>query len=146
MTAAPAAKAALHDGCVSIYADCQVTYGHPGTLQEEDIVAVGDITAEQSTASMNAASRPREERFTITVWVSVWRGGGPDVQRGVTERAYELAGRLGAHLRTADPTLDGSVISAAVTGLDMAEDWIPARLAKGRTTEITVTVSCLARI
>lgn len=145
-SSAPAAKAALFTLCKQMFPQCQVTYGHPGPNQRDDIVSIGDIASQQSVATMNAQARPREENLAITVIVSCYRGGGPEVQQTVTERAYELCALLETELQTTSPTLSGTVRAARVTAHTAIESWDQATIEKGRVCEINMTVTCQARI
>ncbi len=143
---APAAKAAVYAACASLFSDpVQVVYGHPGTNQEDDIVAVRGVRSLQDVATMGTG-RAREETLEIEVVFSCYRGGGEEAQQVATERAYALLGLLEDHLQTTDYTLGGVVRLARVTESTLAESDDPDVLAMGRVAEIAATVTCQVRI
>lgn len=150
VSAAPTFKAAVFAACQSIYADpILVTYGHPGALSADDMVAVMNATSSQDVGPLGPP-RARDETLTCDVIVSCFRGGTD--QQTVTERAYTLLGLLETYLQDAGVTastqitLGGSVLWARVTDHALAETESPEDLALGRIAEITATVTARARI
>lgn len=142
---APAFKAAVYAACQSLYAaPVQVAYGHPGLTQEQDIVSVGRTTSTQDFVTFGA--RAREETVTVEVIFSCYRGGGPEVEQVVEERAYSLLGMLEDHLRDTDPTLGGVVRWSQLTSIDCQGATDPDVLAAGRCSEVTAVFTAHARI
>jgi hypothetical protein len=143
---APAVKAALFALCQTLYpAPIQVSYGHPGTDLESDIVSVAAVRATQEVATMSP-QRNREETISVDVVFSCFAGGGPEVQQTVTERAYALCALLENYLQTTDYTLSGTARLARVTGADLYESDDAELLALGRLSELTATVHVEVRI
>lgn len=120
-----------------------VTYGHPGFSIPDDVVALGGV--ESSTAVVALGTRSRDELLELRFTVSCYRGGGPEVQRAVTEQAYALLGAVFDAIQT-DPTIGGTCRNAAITEHVMTEETDPDLIAAGRTTEIVATVTAAARI
>ena len=147
-SAGKTAKAALHTMLAAAYAThapaVQVSYGHPGPTVVEDLVAVTSVTAEQEPGPMRVGPRTREESLRIGVVISCYRGGGADVQQTVTEQAYALLTILEDALAV-DPTIAGTVRWGQVESYELTEADDPDVLARGRVTEITVTVQASAR-
>ena len=145
-SAAPAFKAAVFAACKSIYAaPIQVCYGHPGMDLEPDIVSVGDVRVTATQPVMSAA-RPREEVLELDVTFSCYRGGGPEAQQPVTERAYALLALLEEYARNdAQITFASSVRRALVVSHEMTEANTPELLAAGRSTQIVATIRAEAR-
>lgn len=143
---APTVKAALFAQLGSLYSSpVQVCFGHPGTYLADDIVSVAGVRSRQDVSTMSP-QRTREEELDVDVVFSSYRGGGPEVQQVVTERAYALLALLEDYLKTTDYTLGGTVRLARVTSHDLAESDDPDVLAAGRVAEITATVTCQVRI
>lgn len=144
-TSAPTVKAALVAMITAAVGDrVLVTYGHPGFSIPDDVIAVGDVVAETEVKAMGAPRR-RDETLRLSATVSCYRGGGPEVQQTVTERAYALLGAVYAAVQT-DPTIGGTCRDAAVTSHEMREETDPDLLADGRTTEIVFVVTTVARV
>jgi hypothetical protein len=147
---APLFKAALVTALKTILpADTLVSYGHPGALSANDIVAVMNVSSAQDVATMST-NRSREETLTADVLISSWRGG-PD-QQAVTEQAYTLLGLLETYLQDSGTvaslqiTLGGIVREARVTSHELAETSDPDDLALGRIAEISAVVIAHVRI
>lgn len=144
-SAAPAMKVALVSALQSAMpTGVQVSYGHPGSTMVEDLVAVMGVIAEQEVTTL-ATTRPRAETLRITVVVSCYRGGGPEVQQIVTERAYALLAYVESSIRT-DPTIGGTVWRSLLESADMVEADDPDVLAQGRVTEISAVINAAARL
>lgn len=146
-SAAPAVKAAVHALVVTALASeptVLVSYGQPaadGTPLPNDVVGVLGVEGTTEPGPM-ATTRPRDETLRVTVLVSSWRGGGPEVQQTVTERAYALLALVESAVR-ANPTLGGTVRTAAVVEHDLAEDIPPQG---GRVAEISAVIESVTRI
>lgn len=145
---AAAFKAALFTACQGLYPNALVTYGHPGSISDADIIGVLDISSVRGIAPMGT-NRPREELLTATLLFSCWSGGTD--QQAVTERAFALVAQFEAYLQDAGNSpsskvnLGGAVRFAQITATDCAESHDPAVLATGRVAEVTVTVVANAR-
>ena len=115
-----------------------VSYGHPGTLRVDDMVAVMDASAAQDWVVMTP-SRPRDEVVTVDVVFSSYRD---DTQQVVTERAFTMLGLLETYVRS-DPSLGiAGGRMALVHDYDLAEQ----ADASGRVAEIAVKVTLTVRI
>ena len=115
-----------------------VSYGHPGTIRMDDMVAVMDARSAQEWAGMGT-SRPRDEAVTAQVVFSVFRN---DAQSVVTARAFAMLALLEDSIRT-DPTLAvANARNAQITSIELTEDAMPA----GRVSELAVTVAVMVRI
>ncbi len=143
-----AAKSALFTTLATAFAtaapDVAVTYGHPGLNPADDLVAVMGVTADQEPGPMRVGPRHREETLRLTVVVSTFRGGGPEVQPLATAQAYALLAELEDALAT-DPTLSGTVRWAQIESYELAEADDPDVLAAGRVAEISAVVMATAR-
>lgn len=143
---APLVKAALFAACQSLYAaPVQVSYGHPGTDVEADVVSVAGVRSAQDVATMTT-SRTREETLTLDVIFSSYVGGGPESQQTATERAYALLALLENYLQTTDYTLGGTCRLARMIDHTLAEPDDPDVLAAGRVAEITAQIQASVRI
>ena len=148
VSVAPQVKAALYNTCVSLYAsqpEVQVAYGHPGTAMANDIVSIGNVSSRQEVATMSP-NRPREEYITVTVTFSVYRGGGPDQEQVVTERAYALLGLLETQTRLTDTTLGGIVRWCYLVDTRCDGETEPDLIAQGRVVELSATFEARARL
>lgn len=147
VTAAPAYKNALHAACVSLWAGqaVQVSFGHPGQSQVNDIVAVTRVSAQQEPVTLTPR-RTREEALQAEVVFSIYRGGGPEMEKVCSDRAYELLGQLEQHVRVTDTTLGGAVRHCFLTDHDSTGTTDEAFLANGRLIEVTATFEAVARI
>lgn len=145
MSAAPTVKAALLAMIATAVGDqVLTTYGHPGFSIPDDVVAVGNVRTNSEPGPISPARR-REESLELDFTISCYRGGGPEVQQTVTERAFALLGSIHSAIQT-DPTIAGSCRVAAITRADMVEETDPDLIAAGRITEIVATVTASARI
>ncbi len=143
MSAVPAVKAALITLLRAQYsaASVQVFYGPPtGTPVTDDAVAViGADPADQEAVPMG--TRAREERFSMVVVCSSYRGGGDEVAQATTEAAYALLAVVEGVLRT-DPSVSGTCRKAELGRHALTEE--PTDV--GRIAEIAAVVDVLARI
>lgn len=146
-SAAPAFKYAFWECAVELNADSdvQVAYGHPGTYLADDVIAVTRIHAEQDSASLST-NRSREEKLTLTVVVSVFRGGGPEAELVASNRAYELLGDLERFMRLDDTTVRGTVRECFLDEHDSDGETRPELIAAGRTIEIEAKFVAYARV
>lgn len=123
----------------------QVSYGHPGMSQINDIIAFTRTHVEQEFATYGPR-RQREETLELTVVVSVFRPGGPDQEEVASDRAYELLGVLEEYARATDTTIGGSVRDCALGPHDSDGESDPEVLAQGRLIEVKATFIAHARI
>lgn len=143
-SAVPTVKAAMVTTLTTAMpAGVQVCWGVPD-YDSDDIVAVQSASV-VSTAGPMGGLRQRDERITLLLTVSCYRGGTD--QQTVTERAYSLLALLEAAL-TIDPTLAGTARTVEVAGHDMVE--APSEDDQGsilgRVCEINVRVQIQTRI
>lgn len=146
-TAAADFKDAFIQAAETLWAaeDVQVAFGHPGQTQRDDIVAFGRVSAQQEVATQGT-NRSREETLTIDVVLSMFRGGGPDMEKVASDRGYELLGQLERHVRMTDTTLGGTVRHCFLVSHESDGSTDPQILAAGRLIEITATFEAKARI
>lgn len=121
-----------------------VSYGPPGTNQPDDLIAVGTSVARETVAYQMVGSGQAgwlNERYDLDIIVSVFRGG--DNGQTVLERAAVLTDVVVAVIRT-DPSLGGAVTVAHPS----VSSYVPSydQEHKGRLVDVTITVSCSARI
>jgi hypothetical protein len=86
-------------------------------------------------------TRAREERFSMAVVCSSYRGGGDEVAQATTEAAYALLAVVEGVLRT-DPSVSGTCRKAELGRHALTEE--PTDV--GRVAEIAAVVDVLARI
>lgn len=144
----PVVRAALWSAMATAYAaetEVLLTYGHPGAASTPDMVALMSTDSVQEPGPMRTTQRTREETLRSVVTVSCWRGGGPEVQQTVTERAFALAALMEDPIRT-DPTLGGACRVAQIVALELVEATEPSILATGRVSEVMVTIESSARV
>lgn len=146
-TAAADFKEALYNAAVTLWADTdvQVSYGHPGMSQSDDIVAVMDVRSGQNPATLST-NRTREEELRCTVMVSIYRGGGPEQEKVCTDRAYELLGALENYVRTTDTTLGGVVRHCFLESHESDGSTDPNVLGGGRLIEVSAVFVAANRI
>jgi len=146
-SAAPTFKRAFYDSAVGLWpnTEVQVVYGQPGTYLADDVVAVTRVHAEQVPAAMGT-NRSREETLTLTVIISVYRGGGEEVEVIASDRAYELLGQLERFVRVTDTTVRGTVRECFLDEHDSDGETRPELIASGRTIEIEAKFTAHARV
>lgn len=141
----PAAKAYLVEKITKALANPKVlvSYDDPGPNQPDDIIVVGDVNRTITPWAMvgGGGAGWLGENYTITVTVSVFRGG--DFAQAVTERAYELADLIVAVVRQ-DPSLGGLVLTARPEATQSGTDWTDDH--KGRVTTLPITFLLTAQI
>lgn len=123
----------------------QVTFGHPGTTQLNDIVAFMDVSGSQEPATYGT-QRSREEELELTVMYSIFRAGGAEMEKVAFDRAIELQEDFETYVRVTDTTLGGVVRYCFLTGIRVASSTDEQSLALGRTVEIEATYSAVARV
>jgi hypothetical protein len=144
--AAPRFKAALYTVCQSLFPDpVQVAYGHPGLDQQDDIVSIGRTTSTQEQLTFGT-TRSREETVTCEITFSCYRGGGPEMEQVVTERAFSLLGQLEDYLRATDITLGGVCRFALLTSTECDGVSDPDILQQGRLIEVIATITGYVRL
>lgn len=146
-TLAPGFKDAMVDVAHTLWdgTDVQIAYGHPGQTQLNDIVAFGRVTSQQEAAAYGPL-RPREETLTLDVIFSIYRPGGPEMEKTCTDRGYELLGQLENYVRATDTTVNGTVRECFLTSHESDGSTDPQTLSQGRLIEITATFTAHARI
>jgi len=122
-----------------------VSFGHPGQNQPDDIVGFLDVRTEQDPATLGT-NRSREEVLELDVLVSCYRGGGPEVEKTVSDAAYGLLALLENYVRTTDTTVGGTVRECFLIRTSSEGRTDPNEIAKGRTIEISATFQARARI
>lgn len=111
-TVAADLKGALYDATVNMMAadadtaDVLVTFGLPGTLEPLDLISFEDVQEEQSPATIST-NRTRNEIIHLTVKISCARGGGQEMERICSDRAYQLLKKIETYVRVTDTTLGG---------------------------------------
>lgn len=146
-TLAATAKDALYSAAVQLWADTdvQVTFGHPGQYMADDLVALTRVSTTQEPATLGT-NRGRDELIEIDVQISIARGGGPEMEKVASDRAYELLGQLERHVRVTDTTLGGVVRECFVLSTESTGTTNPKILAEGRLIEILATFGAKARV
>lgn len=146
-TAAPAFKDALFAVCQTLFAGdgVQVSFGHPGQSQVNDIVAVTRVRTQQEPVTLTPR-RTREETLQADVVFSVYRGGGPEMEQVCSDRAYALLAELEEYVRFTDTTLGGVVRHCFLVETDSDGLTDDGFLANGRLIEVTATFEAVARI
>lgn len=144
MSAALTAKAGLLTVLAAALAadGCPVLWGVPDYLLDDMVILLG-VNGSAQLGAMGP-NRGRDESLTLTVTVSCFRGGSD--QRVVTERAWGLFALIEDAVR-ADPTLDGSVVTASAAGWDMEEGLSLGEgdTVLGRVCEIIIRIEATAR-
>lgn len=152
----PALKAALLTRLINRagLAGVSVTWGRPPGQLEKEWIMLGncrnaDPTGEerggQSTAVLGR--RSREERYVLEVDINVIKSIKETAQ-SVTERAFVLLDEIEDELR-ADPTVNATVRTAQVTGVELLETYPRAEAGKrgpDRGTHLLVDIACAERI
>lgn len=122
-----------------------VCFGQPGTFDPDDIVSVGRVSEQQTEATIST-NRTRNETIQLEVQISCYRGGGPEMERVCSDRAYELLRMIETQVRVTDTTVGGSVWWCFLASHDSAGATDPALLGQGRTIDITAIFEARARI
>lgn len=149
-TALAAAKAALFVACQSLYPDPAVVSYGMAIDDADELVEILDGTILETEDVPLSNLRRRDFMFTLTGVISVYRGGGPEVQQTVTERALAMLGALEDWLQdsgtvaTTHVGLGGAVRFARVSShefheLDGTND--DEDISTGRTTAVAFVVS-----
>lgn len=138
----PAARTWIFDGVQAQITDpaVLVCLDEPGPYLPDDIICVGDVHQQYSPESVvgSGGSHWLREDYTITVTVSVFRGG--DDAAGVFARARQLADLVVAVVRS-DPSLGGAVDRGKPGTAQHTSGWTEDH--KGRMTEIEIGIDCL---
>lgn len=123
----------------------QISYGHPGMNMLNDIVGFGRVSSEQEVAAYGP-TRPREETLTLDVTFSIYRPGGPEMEKVATDRAYELLRQLARYVRITDTTVGGTVRDCFLTAHESDGSTDPETLSQGRLIEVMATFTAHARV
>jgi hypothetical protein len=122
-----------------------VVFGQPGTLEPDDIIKIGRVEARQDPATLST-NRAREESLTLEVTISCYRGGGAEMERVASDRAYDLLRRLAEQVRKVDTTLGGVVRQCFLTSSESDGATDPNDIAQGRTIDVVATFTAAARV
>lgn len=146
-SAAPALKDAFYTTAGTLWAGSavQVSFGHPGQTQADDIVAFMGVNSEQEFATYGS-NRGREETLVLDVRVSIYRAGGAEQEKVCSDRAYELLGELEEYVRVTDTTLGGAVRHCFLLGHSSDGSTDPQILSQGRLIEIEAQFVAKARV
>lgn len=147
-TAAVAFKNALYAQAVTLWAadpSVQVSYGHPGQSQADDMVAFMDWSGSQEPVTLGPR-RQREEELRVTVQFSIYRGGGPEQEKVCTDRLVEMLGDLEEYTRATDTTLGGVVRHCFLEAFESTGSTDPAILAAGRVIEASAVFVAINRV
>jgi len=143
--AAAAAKAALVTVCTTLWPDPVVVfYGPCGTDEPDDYAEILDVSFTEGEPRLSPL-RKRWHDFTITGRLSVYRGGGTEIQQTVTERATTLLDQLGDYLQDSGTspstqTSLGNVVQwARLSSFDITEE--AEDIENGRTTTIDFAIT-----
>ncbi len=123
----------------------QVAFGHPGSVQLDDIVSFGDVSAVQEFATYGPA-RSREEELELTVLFSVFRAGGAEMEKVAWDRAIALQAQFEEYVRVTDTTVGGSVRECFLTGIRVSSATDENTLASGRLVEIEAVYGAKVRV
>lgn len=148
MTAFPgyvkAAKAAMFTAYTALFPTSLVTYGPEGTYQPEEIVEVLDFIVVEGQGPSSPLRR-RDFDFQATGVITVYRGGGNEIQQTVTERAMDMLDTIAAYHQDSGTqnslqnNLGGTVLWARMSGFSLHEE--EEDIDEGRTTAIEFTVT-----
>ncbi len=147
-TAAHSVKAAFVDVAVNVLpAGTLVTFGHPGPQIKnyQDAVSFARVDVTQSPATLGT-NRAREEILQLTVVVSCWRPGGPEVEQVASEAAYGLLRTLERHVRMTDTTLGGLCRWCFLASHSSEGETRPDLIVNGRTIEIEAVFEARVRV
>lgn len=126
--------------------DVLVSFGHPGQNQPDDIVGFLDMRTEQEPAAFGT-KRPRWEMLELDVLISCYRGGGPDQEKVVSDRAYALLAVLEDAVHKGIGTTVGMTVMECFLARTTSDGRTnPDEIAKGRTIEVLATFQAKARI
>lgn len=148
-TVAAAFKDSFYQVAVDMFHDdpqVLVSYGHPGTQNNDDLICFLNVSTTQDIANLSATNRSREESLTLDIYIRSMRAGELDNDRVPTERVYELLGMLENYVRTTDTTLGGVVRQCFLTGSESEGLTDRSLLAKGRQIDCVARFTALARI
>lgn len=120
-----------------------VCLDEPGPYQPADIIVVGEIQqtySPEQTVGSGGRFWLRED-YTVTVTVSVYRGG--DNALLVAQRARQLADVVVAVVRS-DPSLGGHVDRAMPTTASQTGEWLDDH--SGRVSTLVLDIGCMNTI
>lgn len=149
-TAADEFKMAFYEATKELMAadpdtqEVMVSYGAPGSLDPEDVVAFLGVTSEQQAASIG--QRSRDEDLTMEVAISCFRGGLEDQELVCGQRAYQLLRMITRYVRKTDTTVGGTVLWCFLQGHESSGQTDPQLIQQGRVIEITARFLARARI
>jgi hypothetical protein len=127
-----------------------VSYGMPGDYQPGAIVAIAMDVRQPKTRPTMGTGRSRETAAEIDVVVSVYVGGGDEVQQTATDKCVDLCDLIEAYSRTAgNETLGGACRDSWVSNISgptPSAAFDPTSGAvMGRIAEATVTYTAFIR-
>lgn len=123
----------------------QVTFGHPGPTQLNDIVAFMDVSGSQEPATFGT-NRSREETLELKVQFEVFRAGGAEMEKVAFDRAVALQTQFEEYVRVTDTTLGGVVRECFLTDIRISSATDDQTLAMGRLIGIEATYTAKARV
>ena len=124
-----------------------VTFGHPGPQVKnyQDAVSFARVEVGQQVAAFGG-TRPREETVTLTVVVSCYRPGGPEVEEEASAAAYGLLRDLEHYVRQTDTTLGGTCRHCFLVSHFSEGETRPDLIVNGRTIEIEAMFEAKVRV
>lgn len=122
-----------------------VLYGYPDTYVPEDVIEFGQVTANQTFGTLST-NRSRDETIQLTVFITVQRAGGQEMEQVCADRAYYLLRLMENQVRVTDTTVGGAVRWCFLTQHTTTGHTDPAVLEQGRVIEISATFTAEARI
>lgn len=125
--------------------EVQVTNGHPGMTEMDDLVVFTEIQSAQ-VPGPQGGRRIRDETLTLTVIFSCFRAGGPEMETVAAARAFELLGQLENQVRKTDTHLGGIVQWCFLKELASEGSTDPEILAAGRLSTIAAQFEARARV
>lgn len=150
-TVALAFKEAFYNAAKQLMAETQgtesvyVVFGHPATVDPDEIISFGFVGAGQEKATMGT-NRSREETLTLDVQISVVMGGAEEAEIGASRRCYELLRMLEYFVRVTDTTVGGTVRECFLTSHDSPGATPEEVIDKGRMIDVLATFTAKARI
>jgi hypothetical protein len=91
-----------------LFADVNVTYGHPGRDAETDGAWIGTTDEDDTEWAVLSADHRTDEVFSLLLYIETLAPGND--QESATNRVFELYEAVRS-LVNADPTLDGALIT-----------------------------------
>ena len=130
-----------------------VSPGDPGEYQPDLIIAMMGIQAPITQPTMGT-NRSRDKHALITIMISAYASGGPEVQTVANDSAWAAADTIEAYFRTKpNETLSGNCYNSfvSVTNMTPSVSWervdgMPDPVPAGRVADIEMTIEAWIRI